>query len=183
MGQSVWGEGFRECPSRGIIFTPNAQEINELQGEGKGKNRKLIVCAIRAGACVRSLTQAQTYDTLRRKSQRGYHLDEGEVDKMKGGFARKSQFSACSFALSRKAKRFFLKISIVRDKMITFAADKTQLTFFLAVLRRPYSAKSGTFTDESAQVIIDLLIYTAHLSPRAYLTTRRNGVGFFLGRD
>lgn len=41
--------------------------------------------------------------------------------------------------------------------MITFAVDKTQLTFFLAVLRRPYSAKSGPFPDESAQVIIDLL--------------------------
>ena len=30
------------------------------------------------------------HDPLRRKSQRGYHLDEGEVDKMRGGFARKS---------------------------------------------------------------------------------------------
>ena len=67
--------------------------------------------------------------------------------------------------------------------MITIAVDKTQLTFFLAVLRRPYSAKSGIFPDESAQVIIDLLTYAAHLSPRAYLTTRRNGVGIFLGRD
>ena len=67
--------------------------------------------------------------------------------------------------------------------MITFAADKTQLTFFLAVLRRPYSAKSGTFPDESAHEIIDLLIYAAHLPPRAYLTTRQNGVGIFLGRD
>lgn len=67
--------------------------------------------------------------------------------------------------------------------MITFVVDKTQLTFFLAASRCPYSAKSGTFPDESAQVIIDLLIYTAHLSPRAYLTTRRNGVGIFLGRD
>ena len=67
--------------------------------------------------------------------------------------------------------------------MITFAVDKTQLTFFLAVLRRPYSAKLGTFPDESAHVIIDLLTYAVHLSPRAYLTTRRNGVGVFLGRD
>lgn len=60
MGQFVWGEGFRECPSRGIIFTHNAQEINELRGEGEGKNRKLIVCAIHVGACVQTLTQAQT---------------------------------------------------------------------------------------------------------------------------
>lgn len=67
--------------------------------------------------------------------------------------------------------------------MITFAADKTQLTFFLAASRRPYSAKSGPFPDESTHVIIDLLTYAAHLSPRAYLTTRRNGVGVFLGRD
>lgn len=67
--------------------------------------------------------------------------------------------------------------------MITFAVDKTQLTFFLAASRRPYSAKSGTFPDESAQVIIDLLTYAAHLSPRAYLATRQNGVGVFLGRD
>ena len=67
--------------------------------------------------------------------------------------------------------------------MITFAVDKTQLTFFLAASRRPYSVKSGTFPDESAHVIIDLLTYTVHLSPRAYLTTRRNGVGIFLGRD
>ena len=65
--------------------------------------------------------------------------------------------------------------------MITFAVDKTQLTFFLAASRRPYSAKSGTFLDESAHVIIDLLTYAAHLSPRAYLTTRRNGVVFSLG--
>ena len=67
--------------------------------------------------------------------------------------------------------------------MITFAVDKAQLTFFLAASRRPYSAKSGPFPDESAHVIIDLLIYAAQLSPRAYLTTRRNGVGIFLGRD
>lgn len=67
--------------------------------------------------------------------------------------------------------------------MITFAVDKTQLTFFLAVLRRPYSAKSGPFPDESAHVIFDLLTYAAHLSPRAYLTTRRNGVDIFLWRD
>lgn len=67
--------------------------------------------------------------------------------------------------------------------MITFAVDKTQLTFFLAASRRPYSAKSGTFPDEAAHVIIDLLTYAAHLSPRSYLTTRRNGVGIFLGRD
>ena len=67
--------------------------------------------------------------------------------------------------------------------MITFAVDKTQLTFFLAAPRRPYSVKSGTFPDESAHVIIDLLTYTVHLSPRAYLTTGRNGVGIFLGRD
>ena len=67
--------------------------------------------------------------------------------------------------------------------MITFAIDKTQLTFFHAVLRRPYSAKSGPFPGESTHVIIDLLTYTAHLSPRSYLTTRRNGVGIFLGRD
>ena len=67
--------------------------------------------------------------------------------------------------------------------MIIFAVDKTQLTFFLAVLRRPYSAKSGTFLDESAHEIIDLLTYADHLSPRSYLTTRRNGVGIFLGRD
>lgn len=67
--------------------------------------------------------------------------------------------------------------------MIIFAADKTQLTFFLAASRRPYSAKSGTFPDEAANVIIDLLTYAAHLSPRSYLTTRRNGVGIFLGRD
>ena len=64
--------------------------------------------------------------------------------------------------------------------MITFAVDKTQLTFFLAVLRRPYSAKSGTFLDESAHVIIDLLTYAAHLSPRAYLTTRRKWSRYFL---
>ena len=67
--------------------------------------------------------------------------------------------------------------------MITFAVDKTQLTFFLAVLRRPYSAKSGLFPDESAHLIFDLLTYTAQLSPRAYLTTRRDGVGIFLWRD
>lgn len=67
--------------------------------------------------------------------------------------------------------------------MITFAVDKTQLTFFFAVLRRPYSAKLGTFPDESAHVIIDLLTYADHLSPRSYLATRRNGVGVFLGRD
>lgn len=65
--------------------------------------------------------------------------------------------------------------------MITFAVDKTQLTFFLAVLRRPYSAKSGPFPDESAHVIFDLLTYATHLSPRAYLTTRRNGVVFSYG--
>jgi len=67
--------------------------------------------------------------------------------------------------------------------MITFAVDKTQLTFFLAVLRRPYSAKSGLFPDESAHLIFDLLTYATHLSPRAYLTTRRDGVGIFLWRD
>lgn len=67
--------------------------------------------------------------------------------------------------------------------MITFAVGKTQLTFFLAVLRRPYSTKSGTSPDESAHVIFNLLTYAAQLSPRAYLTTRRNGVGVFLGRD
>lgn len=55
MGQFVWGEGFRECPSQSIIFTPNAQIISKLRGEGEGKNRKLIVCAIRVGACERSL--------------------------------------------------------------------------------------------------------------------------------
>ena len=69
------------------------------------------------------------------------------VDKMRGDSPESPQFSACSFAVSRKAKIFFLKISIVRDKMITFAVDKTQLTFFLAVLRRPHSAKSGTFPE------------------------------------
>lgn len=67
--------------------------------------------------------------------------------------------------------------------MITFAVDKTQLTFFLAVLRRPYSAKPGPFPNESAHVIFDLLTYAAHLSPRAYLTTSPNGEGIFLWRD
>ena len=140
------------------------------------------LCARYAQARVNDRSRKRRpHDRLRRKSQRGYHLNEGRGDKMRGGFARKSPFFTCSFVVSRNAKRFFSKISIFRDKMITFAVDKTQLTFFLAVLRRPYSAKSGPFPDESAHVIFDLLTYTAQLSPRAYLTTRRNGVGIFLG--
>lgn len=109
MGQSVWGEGFRECPSRGVIFTPNVQEISKLRGEGEGENRKLIVCAIRVGACERSLTQAQTHDRLRRKSQRGYHLDEGEVDKMRGGFARKSPIFCLFFRCFEKSEKILLE--------------------------------------------------------------------------
>ena len=107
-------------------------------------------------------------------------MSEG-VKKLGEDSSESPQFFTCSFVVSRNTKRFFSKISIVRDKMIIFAVDKTQLTFFLAVLRRPYSAKSGPFPDESAHVIFDLLTYTAQLSPRAYLTTRRNGVGIFLG--
>lgn len=137
----------------------------------------------RRRVCANAHTRADLMIDYEEKVNGVYHVDEGGVDKMRGGFARKFPFFTCSFVVSRKAKRFFLKISIVRDKMITFAVDKTQLTFFLAVLRRPYSAKSGPFPDESAHVIIDLLTYEAHLSPRAYLTTRRNGVGIFLGRD
>lgn len=102
---------------------------------------------------------------------------------MRGGFARKFPIFYLFFRGFEKYEKSLLEISIIRNKMITFAADKTQLTFFLAVLRRPYSAKSGTFPDESAHEIIDLLTYTSHLSPRAYLATRRNGVGVFLGRD
>ena len=34
--------------------------------------------------------KSKPHDRLRRKSQWGYHLDEGGVDKMRGGFARKS---------------------------------------------------------------------------------------------
>ena len=138
------------------------------------------LCARYAQARVSECSRkSRSHDRLRRKSQRGYHLDEGGVDKMRGGFARKSPIFTCSFVVSRNTKRFFSKISIVRSKMITFAVDKTQLTFFLAVLRRPYSAKPGPFPNESAHVIFDLLTYAAHLSPRAYLTTRRNGVGIF----
>lgn len=93
----------------GIIFTHNAQEISKLRGEGEGKNRKLIVCAIHVGACERSLTQAQTHDRLRRKSQRGNHLDEGEVDKMRGGFARKSPIFYLFFRGFEKCERILLE--------------------------------------------------------------------------
>lgn len=109
MGQFVWGEGFCECPSRGIIFTHNAQEINELQGEGEGKNRKLIVCAIHVGACVRMLRKSRPHDRLRRKSQRGYHLDEGEVDKMRGGFVRKSPIFHLFFRGFEKSEKNLLE--------------------------------------------------------------------------
>ena len=50
--------------------------------------------------------------------------------------------------------------------MITFAVDKTQLTFFLAVLRCLYSAMSMIFLDESAHAIFDLLTMRARLAPR-----------------
>ena len=158
------------------------QSVNcEVKVKAKIEN-SLCARYAQARVCERS-RKSRPHDRLRRKSQRGNHLDEGGVDKMRGGFARKSPIFTCSFVVSRNAKRFFSKISIFRDKMITFAVDKTQLTFFLAVLRRPYSAKSGPFPDESAHVIFDLLTYAAHLSPRAYLTTRRNGVDIFLWRD
>lgn len=98
---------------------------------------------------------------------------------MRGGFARKSPIFYLFFRGFEKYEKILLENLVFSRKVITFAVDKTQLTFFLAVLRRPYSAKSGPFPDESAHVIFDLLTYAAHLSPRAYLTTRPNGVGIF----
>ena len=45
----------------------------------------------------------------------------------------------------------------IRNKKFTFALDKTQLSLFPAALRRPYSAKSWGYPDESAQMLFDLL--------------------------
>lgn len=57
-----------------------------------------------------------------------------------------------------------------RNKMITFAVDKTQHTHFLAARRCPYSAKSVTLLDEPAHAIFDLLTMRVRLPPRFYLT-------------
>jgi len=49
------------------------------------------------------------HDRLRRKSQRGYHLDEGGVDKMRGGFARKSPFFYLFFRGFERCEKILLE--------------------------------------------------------------------------
>ena len=66
------------------------------------------LCARYAQARVSERSRkSRPHDRLRRKSQRGYHLDEGGGDKMRGGFARKSPIYTCSFVVSRNTKRIF----------------------------------------------------------------------------
>ena len=85
--------------------------------------KKSVNCEVKVKAkienslCAR-YTQARVYecshksrphDRLRRKSQRGYHLDEGEVDKMRGGFARKSPIFCLFFRGFEKSEKILLE--------------------------------------------------------------------------
>lgn len=85
--------------------------------------KKSVNCEVKVKAkienslCAR-YTQARVYecshksrphDRLRRKSQRGYHLDEGEVDKMRRGFARKSPIFCLFFRGFEKSEKILLE--------------------------------------------------------------------------
>ena len=53
--------------------------------------------------------KSRPHDRLRRKSQRGYHLDEGRGDKMRGGFVRKSPIFYFFFRDFEKYEKILLE--------------------------------------------------------------------------
>ena len=68
------------------------------------------LCARYAQARVNDRSRKRRpHDRLRRKSQRGYHLDEGGVDKMRGGFARKSPIFYLFFRGFEKYEKYLLE--------------------------------------------------------------------------
>ena len=68
------------------------------------------LCARYAQACASERSRkSRPHDRLRRKSQRGYQLDEGGGDKMRGGFARKSPIFYLFFRGFEKCEKILLE--------------------------------------------------------------------------
>ena len=94
----------------GVLSSPlmRKQSVNcEVKVKAKIENS---LCARYAQARVFERSRkSRPHDRLRRKSQRGYHLDEGGVDKMRGGFVRKSPIFCLFFRGFEKCKRILLE--------------------------------------------------------------------------
>ena len=84
------------------------QSVNcEVKVKAKIEN-SLCARYAQARVCERS-RKSRPHDRLRRKSQRGNHLDEGGVDKMRGGFARKSPIFYLFFRGFEKYEKILLE--------------------------------------------------------------------------
>ena len=71
----------------------------------------------------------------------------GEEEEKRRGVSKESpQVFVRSLPVLKKRNIFLAKDSIIRNKSLTFALDKTQLSLHPAALRRLYSAKLRNFS-------------------------------------
>ncbi len=75
----------------------------------KGKIENSLCARYAQARVCEGSRKSRSHQRLRRKSQRGYHLDEGGVDKMRGGFARKSPIFCLFFRGFEKSEKILLE--------------------------------------------------------------------------
>ena len=88
----------------------------------------------------------------------GRHEKGGRKERKEDEFRKKvHKFSFRTITKTRRTKNTLEKRWIFETKKISLRLIKHNFLFFTAARRRPYSAKSWGYPDESAQMLFDLL--------------------------
>ena len=149
-------------------FTHKSQIVKQLgvNVKGEGKNCELVEGAMRGRVSAEAHLHTRG-GTVRRSETR----EEGkggenrrparkrweERKKRRRVSQESTQVFISTYHKKREKQKYTRETMDIRNKRFIFALDKTQLSLFPAALRRPYSAKSWGYPDESAQVLFDLL--------------------------
>ena len=154
MKQWFAGEGFTlisftgEGKRMAFLHAQNTM-CQRIAGEGEGWRRELLTRWVRD---VQERVRSHVWRCGR--GNRGWHggrrngrlfKKNGEKEEKSRGVSQESPLFLFRFSLFFKSEILFVKPSTIRNWILTFALDKTQLSFRPAVLQHPYSAKSRCF--------------------------------------
>lgn len=149
---SFTGEGKRMA----FLHAQNTM-CQRIAGEGEGWRRELRtrwVCDVHGR--VRSRVRMYGWGNRGwhggRRNGRLFKKSREEAEKRRGVSQETPLVFIPPLPILEKRNTFFVKPSTIRNWILTFTLDKTQLSFRPAVLRHPYSAKSRCFFRPSAQM-------------------------------
>lgn len=149
---SFTGEGKRMA----FLHAQNTM-CQRIAGEGEGWRRELRtrwVCDVhgRVRSRVRMCGWGNRGWHGGRRNGRLFKKSREEAEKRRGVSQETPLVFIPPLPILEKRNTFFIKPSTIRNWILTFTLDKTQLSFRPAVLRHPYSAKSRCFFRPSAQM-------------------------------